>query len=54
MSVNEKVVRIFEYALNQEKTGMSFFQNSLQRLAVGTAVTAFETLIQERQKHMTL
>ena len=52
MSVNEKVVRIFEYALNQEKTGMSFFQNSLQRLAVGAAVTAFETLIQEEQKHI--
>ena len=52
MSVNEKVIRIFEYALNQEKTGMSFFQNSLQRLAVGAAVTAFETLIQEEQKHI--
>jgi rubrerythrin len=52
MSVNEKVVRIFEYALNQEKTGMSFFQHSLQRLAVGAAVTAFETLIQEEQKHI--
>lgn len=52
MSVNEKVVRIFEYALNQEKTGMSFFQHSLQRLAVGAAVTAFETLIKEEQKHI--
>jgi rubrerythrin len=52
MSVNEKVVKIFEYALNQEKTGMSFFQNSLQRLAVGAAVTAFETLIKEEQKHI--
>lgn len=52
MSVNEKVVKIFEYALNQEKTGMSFFQHSLQRLAVGAAVTAFETLIQEEQKHI--
>lgn len=52
MSVNEKVIKIFEYALNQEKTGMSFFQNSLQRLAVGAAVTAFKTLIQEEQKHI--
>ncbi len=52
MSVNEKVVKIFEYALNQEKTGMSFFQHSLQRLAVGAAVTAFEKLIQEEQKHI--
>jgi hypothetical protein len=52
MSVNEKVIKIFEYALNQEKTGMSFFQHSLQRLAVGAAVTAFETLIKEEQKHI--
>jgi rubrerythrin len=52
MSVNEKVVKIFQYALNQEKTGMSFFQHSLQRLAVGAAVTAFETLIKEEQKHI--
>ncbi len=52
MSVNDKVVKIFEYALNQEKTGMSFFQHSLQRLAVGAAVTAFETLIREEQKHI--
>lgn len=52
MSVNEKVIKIFEYALNQEKTGMSFFQNSLQRLAVGAAVTAFKTLIQEEQEHI--
>jgi hypothetical protein len=52
MSLNEKVVKIFEYALNQEKTGMSFFQHSLKRLAVGAAVTAFEKLIQEEQKHI--
>ncbi len=52
MSVNEKVIKIFEYALNQENTGMSFFQNSLQRLGVGAAVTAFKTLIQEEQKHI--
>ena len=52
MSVNEKVIKVFEYALNQEKTGMSFFQSSLQRLAVGAAVTAFKTLIQEEQKHI--
>jgi rubrerythrin len=52
MSMNEKVVKIFEYALNQERTGMSFFQNSLQRLGIGAAVTAFKTLIQEEQKHI--
>jgi rubrerythrin len=52
MSMNEKVIKIFEYALNQERTGMSFFQNSLQRLGIGAAVTAFKTLIQEEQKHI--
>jgi rubrerythrin len=52
MSANEKVIKIFEYALNQENTGMSFFQNSLQRLGIGAAVTAFKTLIQEEQKHI--
>jgi rubrerythrin len=52
MAVNEKEVKIFEYALNQEQTGMSFFQHSLARLGVGAAVTAFKTLIQEEQKHI--
>jgi rubrerythrin len=52
MSMNEKVIKIFEYALNQERTGMSFFQNSLQRLGIGAAVTAFKKLIQEEQKHI--
>ncbi|MGB6064471.1 MAG: ferritin family protein [Desulfomonilaceae bacterium] len=52
MPANEKVIKIFEYALNQERTGLSFFQHSLQRLAMGAAVTAFKTLIQEEQKHI--
>ncbi len=52
MSMNERVIKIFEYALNQENTGMSFFQNSLQRLGIGAAVTAFKTLIKEEQKHI--
>ncbi len=50
--MNESVIKIFEYALNQEKTGMSFFRNSLQRMGMGAAVTAFERLIQEEQKHI--
>lgn len=50
--MNESAIKIFEYALNQEKTGMSFFRNSLERMGMGAAVTAFERLIQEEQKHI--
>jgi rubrerythrin len=52
MADNEKVIKIFEYALNQEKTGMSFFQASLDRLGIGAAVSAFERLIKEEQRHI--
>jgi rubrerythrin len=50
--MNEHLIRIFEYALNQEQTGISFFQNSLQRMGMGAAVTAFERLIEEERKHI--
>jgi len=52
MSANEHLIRIFEYALNQEKTGKSFFQTSLQRMGMGAAVSAFKRLIQEEEKHI--
>ncbi len=52
MSGPEGLIKIFEYALNQEETGKSFFQNSLQRLGVGAAVSAFERLIKEEEKHI--
>jgi rubrerythrin len=52
MPENEELIKIFEYALNQEKTGMSFFQTSLQRMGIGSAVTAFQRLIDEEQKHI--
>jgi rubrerythrin len=48
----EGLIKIFEYALNQEETGKAFFQNSLQRLGVGSAVSAFERLIKEEEKHI--
>jgi hypothetical protein len=32
MSSHEDLIKIFEYALQQEDTGKSFFQNSLQRM----------------------
>ena len=52
MVSNEKLIKIFEYALNQEETGMSFFKVSLQRMGVGAAVTAFKRLIEEETKHI--
>ena len=52
MASNEKLIKIFEYALNQERTGLSFFQKSLERMGVGAAVTAFKRLIEEEKKHI--
>jgi len=50
--MDHNLIRIFEYALNQEKTGMSFFETSLQRLGIGAAVTAFKRLIEEEKSHV--
>jgi rubrerythrin len=52
MTNDSNVQKIFEYALNQEKTGMSFFQNSIDRMGVGTAVTALKKLVEEERKHI--
>ncbi len=52
MLENQKVIRIFEYALNQEQTGLSFFRNSLERMGIGAAVTAFKRLIAEEERHV--
>jgi rubrerythrin len=52
MSEKEKAIRVFEYALNQEKTGLDFFRNSLGRMGVGAAVTALKLLISEEEKHV--
>ena len=52
MATNEQLIKIFEYALNQEQTGKGFFEYSLQRMGVGAAVSAFKRLIQEEQKHI--
>jgi rubrerythrin len=52
MSGPEALIKIFEYALNQEETGKAFFQTSLSRLGVGSAVSAFERLIREEEKHI--
>jgi rubrerythrin len=52
MSTHENLIKIYEYALNQEHTGMSFFKTSLDRMGVGAAVSAFKRLIQEEERHV--
>jgi rubrerythrin len=54
MGQTEQLIKIFEYALSQEHTGKSFFENSLQRMGIGAAVTAFKSLIKEEEKHIRL
>ena len=52
MSTKENLIKVYEYALNQEQTGMSFFQTSLERMGIGAAVNAFKQLIKEEEKHI--
>ena len=52
MSTNEHLIKIFEYALNQEETGKAFFEHSLQRMGIGAAISAFKRLIEEEQRHI--
>lgn len=52
MGTNENLIKIFEYALNQEETGKGFFQYSIQRMGVGAAIDAFKRLVQEEEKHI--
>jgi rubrerythrin len=49
---NENLIRIFEYALNQEETGKAFFETSLERMGIGAAIHAFKRLIEEEQSHI--
>lgn len=52
MTTNQNLIKIFEYALNQEETGKSFFETSLQRMGWGAAVAAFKQLIREEEQHI--
>jgi rubrerythrin len=52
MDQQKKLIKIFEYALNQEHTGKSFFEASIQRMGIGAAVSAFKRLIKEEEKHI--
>lgn len=49
---NEKLIKIFEYALNQEETGKAFFEHSLERMGIGAAISAFKRLIEEEERHI--
>jgi rubrerythrin len=52
MTTDENLIKIFEYALNQEETGKSFFETSLQRMGWGAAVAVFKQLIREEEQHI--
>ncbi len=52
MTTIQQRIKIFEYALNQEQTGMSFFRESLRRMGVGAAVSAFQRLVKEEEAHI--
>ncbi len=52
MAGNENLIKIFEYALNQEETGKAFFESSLERMGIGAAISAFKRLIDEEQRHI--
>ena len=52
MKESMNLVKVFEYALNQENTGIIFFQQSTQRMGIGAALSALKKLIQEEEKHI--
>ena len=52
MPADQNLIKIFEYALNQEETGKSFFQTSLARMGYGAAVSAFKRVIEEEEHHI--
>ena len=52
MTETTNLIKVFEYAFNQEQTGLNFFQGSIQRMGVGAAVSAFKRLVEEEEKHI--
>ena len=52
MTNNNELIKIFEFALGQEYTGKSFFETSIQRMGFGAAISAFQRLVQEEEKHI--
>ena len=52
MAQNKQLIKIFEYALTQEKNGLNFFQNALKQLEISATKNAFRRLIEEEEKHV--
>jgi len=52
LPTDQHLIKIFEYALNQEETGKGFFQASLKCMGWGAAVSAFTRVIQEEEHHI--
>lgn len=52
MTQNKQLIKIFEYALTQEKNGLNFFQNALKKLNISATKNAFKRLIEEEEKHI--
>ncbi len=52
MASRSDLIKIYEFALNQEYTGKHFFQSSVDRMGIGAAVSAFKQLIKEEDKHI--
>ncbi|MEW6669910.1 MAG: ferritin family protein [Thermodesulfobacteriota bacterium] len=52
MGKNENLIRIFEYALSQERAAKGFFEDSMRRMAASTAKKAFGRLAEEEDRHI--
>jgi len=52
MTQNKQLIKIFEYALTQEKNGLNFFQNALKQLEISATKNAFKRLIEEEEQHV--
>ena len=52
MTQNKQLIKIFEYALTQEKNGMNFFQNALKQLEISATKNVFKRIIEEEEKHV--
>jgi rubrerythrin len=52
MGKNENLIRVFEYALSQERAAKGFFEDSMRRMAASTAKKAFGRLAEEEDRHI--
>jgi rubrerythrin len=52
MPVTMTSIGIFEFALRQEFAGRTFFEESIDRMGISEAATAFERLVQEEEMHI--